>query len=369
MKLYPARLEGRVTAPDSKSRLHRELIAQALCGEYPVIEDPAADIAATQAALGALRRGEALIPCGESGSTLRFLLPVAAAMGRLGCTLTGAPRLLERPVPPGLPAVRTARGWQITAPLAGGLHRVDGSQTSQTVSGLLLALPLCGEAAAVEVSSGVSAGYIALTCAVLRRYGIAVEHRGDTYLIPAGQRYRPAPLEREGDWSAAAWYLAANALGAAVTVEGLSPDSAQPDRAIADYCRRLPRCIDISATPDLFPVLALLAALRPGQTTRFTHCGPLRFKETDRFSTVAALLEQLGVEVRTAGEELELQGRARLRGGAVLDPRGDHRMAFLAAFGALFCDAPLTLTDAACVRKSYPRFWADYAALGGRAEE
>ena len=369
MKLYPATLRGCVTPPQSKSILHRELICQALCGIYPSVPDAAGDVQMTQSALAALRDGRRLVDCGESGSTLRFLLPVAAAMGKVGTVFTGSPRLLQRPVPAGLPIVRTASGWRICDALNSGEYVIDASRTSQVVSGLLMALPLTADDSVLRVKAPVSRGYVELTISVLHRYGIAGERWADGYRIPGGQVYRAAPLQTEADWSAVAWYAAVNALGHQVYIKQLNNDSDQPDRVITEYLKHLPEQIDISQTPDLFPVLALFSALQEGKSTAFIHCASLRGKESDRLHNVTNILTALGVRAEETMDSLRVYGQAKLRGGAMIDPCGDHRMAFLAAFGALFCDSAVTLTDADCVKKSYPRFWEDYTALGGHIEE
>ena len=369
MKIFPATLRGTVTPPRSKSVLHRELICQALCGQALRVDEESEDVQTTLRALEALRRGEILIDCGESGSTLRFLLPVAAAMGRVGTTFTGSFRLLQRPVPAGLPLARTEKGWRIESPLQSGVYRLDGSRTSQMTSGLLLALPLLEGDSLLYAEAPVSSGYVDLTVSILGRYGIRVEKTPDGYRIPGGQQYCVTALKNEMDWSAAAWYAAVNRLGMQVYINGYQEESHQPDRAIINYVNDLPEVIDISQTPDIFPVLSLLAALQTGKTTRLIRCGFLRDKESDRLQNTFAILRALGVEAERSGESLTVHGRHRLQGGAVIDPRGDHRMAFLAAFAALFCDSAITLQDPLCVKKSYPRFWEDYAALGGKYEE
>ena len=369
MKLCPATLRGEVTPPRSKSLLHRELICQALCGAYPQVPDAAGDVRITQDALASLRDGAMTVDCGESGSTLRFLLPVAAALGRVGVTFTGTPRLLERPVPAGLPVERTEKGWRIRSALRSGEYVIDASLTSQVTSGLLMALSLLTEDSIVRMENPVSAGYVDMTASVLNRYGICMEKIPGGYRVFGGQRYRLAPLQAEADWSAAAWYAMVNRLGSEVDIKNINMLSIQPDRAIMRYLEHLPDTVDISGTPDIFPVLALYAALCPGKATCFSHGELLRHKESDRLHNVATVLATLGVKVEQVQDSLMVYGQKRLCGGAVIDPCGDHRMAFLAAFAALYCDRAIALKDPYCVKKSYPRFWEDYAALGGRMEE
>jgi len=368
--LHSARLSGEVTVPRSKSVQHRELICQALCGQYPIVENPAEDVVCTMAALQALRAGENIIDCGQSGSTLRFLLPLAAAMGRVGTVFTGTGRLLERPIPGGLPFVKLDAGWQVTAPLTGGTYNLDGSRTSQITSGLLLALPLLDRPSTIHLRDAVSAGYNDLTAAVLQRYGVTVEKTSDGWYISAPQKHLLTEMASEGDWSAGAWYYAVNALqGDGMEIHGLRPNSYQPDSAIIDYVNKWKSSIDVSTAPDIFPALALIAALREGEVTRFTCCSYLRGKESDRLAGVCGMLCAMGADVTVHGDTVTVCGCKVLQGGASVDAAGDHRMAFLAAFAALFCREPIVLTGGECVGKSYPDFWKDYIALGGCVEE
>lgn len=369
MKLYPATLWGEVTPPVSKSILHRELICQAMCGEYPQIPAVPKDVQMTQRALIALRDGEKIVDCGESGTTLRFLLPLAAAMGKRGVTFTGSPRLLERPVPAGLPIERTQKGWCIREALRSGAYLIDASRTSQVTSGLLMALPLLEGDSVVRTENAVSSGYVDMTVSALHRYGIGIEKTPDGFAVPGGQKYQIAPIKAETDWSAAAWYAMANRLSNEVNITTICNESKQPDKAILDYLDHLPDTVDISVAPDIFPVLALYAALCPGKVTKMIHCAFLRDKESDRLRNVQKILTALGVRVEVSEDTITIFGRDRLHGGVVIDPDRDHRMVFLAAFAALFCDEPIELLDSGCVSKSYPQFWKDYVALGGQIEE
>lgn len=368
--LQGGRLQGHVTVPQSKSLLHRHLICRFLADG--VIEDAfgSDDIAATQAVLRGLQTGETTLSCGKSGTTLRLLLPVAMALGRTGVTFSCAPQLLRRPVPAPLPMEKTAAGYRVTGPLAQGRYALAAGETSQVISGLLLALPLLsGDSEIILTTPAVSLPYLTMTVKTMARFGVTVTKTPTGYRVPGGQRYRPAPMAPEGDWSAAAWYLVYNALRGenAVTVDNLTLPSLQGDSAVIDYENHLPEMIPISDTPDLLPPLALLASLQPGKTTRFTGGAFLRGKESDRLAATAAILNTLGGSVEETADGLTVTGVSRFRGGTV-DSRGDHRMAMLAAFAALFATCPVTLEDAACVTKSYPAFWDDYARLGGKRE-
>ena len=369
-RLYPARLAGTVTAPPSKSAWHRALICRFLAGQPLPERVSGDDVKHTLAGLRALESGAPLIDCGDSGATLRFLLPLAMALGRRDTLFAGTPRLLERPLSAPYPVERTERGYRAAAPLTPGRYALRGDETSQTVSGLLMALPLLDAPSRLVLTTPlVSRPYVDMTLDALRRHGVTAEETADGWRIPAPQSFRADDGPIEGDWSAAGWWLTVDALqGGGITVEGLSPESRQSDRAIVDHLQRLPETVDVSQTPDLLPTLALLAAMTP-QTTRFTGGAFLRRKESDRLRTTAAVLSALGAEVREQPDGLTVTGGTPLRGGVTVDAFGDHRIAMLCACGALFCAEPVTLRGGDCVSKSYEGFWRDYAALGGKAEE
>ena len=369
-RLYPARLTGRVTAPPSKSAWHRALICRFLAGQSLPEQVSGDDVKHTLVGLRALQSGAPVVDCGDSGATLRFLLPLAMALGRRDTLFTGGPRLLERPLSAPYPVERTERGYRTAAPLMPGRYALRGDETSQTVSGLLMALPLLDAPSQLVLTTPlVSRPYVDMTLDALRRHGVTAEETADGWHIPAPQTFRADDGPIEGDWSAAGWWLTVNALqGGGITVEGLSSRSRQSDRAIVDYLQRLPETVDVSQTPDLLPTLALLAAMTP-QTTRFTGGAFLRRKESDRLHTAAAVLSALGAEVREQPDGLTVTGGRPLRGGVTVDAFGDHRIAMLCACGALFCAQPVTLRGGDCVSKSYEDFWRDYAALGGKVEE
>ena len=418
--ITPACLEGTVKAPASKSEAHRLLICAALSPETCDIDcdTTSQDIDATAECLRALgaqvtrtrlgfrvvpiprdetgrpraRRG-ALLDCGESGSTLRFLLPVAAALGR-ETTFRLHGRLPQRPLGPRWEALE-AHGVRLSRPAPGellcagrlenGRFLLPGDVSSQFFSGLLFALPLLSGPSELRAATPPeSAGYIAMTLAALRRFGIAAEPLPDGWAIPGGQRYRsPGAVRAEGDWSNAAFWLAAGALSRPVTVTGLQAESGQGDRVILEDLRRfgaeveqnadavtvrpapLRGCsFDVRSTPDLAPPLALLAACAAG-TTRITGAARLRYKESDRLASIAAALRALGADVRDLPDGLEIAG-GRLTGGTV-DACGDHRIAMLAAIASARCD--VRLRGAECVEKSDPHFWQTLAGLRSGTEE
>ena len=406
--ILPRPLGGKIAAIASKSQAHRLLICAALADQATSLScaELSKDIEATAACLAALcadisyhnasyhvtpRKKNAVCrcDCGESGSTLRFLLPVAAALG-VETTFVLHGRLPERPLSP-LWEELEAHGCKLFRPtadtvrcagrLTGGTYRMAGNVSSQFISGLLFALPLTGEESNIMLTSPLeSADYVRMTLAALRTFGVTVEESEHGWHIPAGQCYRSCGSAKvEGDWSNAAFWLTAGAISGEMTVTGLTPDSPQGDRRIADLLarfgaevawrdntvtvrpRRL-RGIDIDARdiPDLVPPLALAAACAEG-TTRIYGAERLRIKESDRLQSVAGALNALGAAVEILPDGLLIHG-GTLTGGTV-DSQNDHRIAMLVAIASCVCAKPVTLHGAEAVQKSYPRFWADFEKL------
>ncbi len=393
--VIPAPLRGTVRVPASKSAAHRALICAALADGPTDIAISALnrDIEATAACLGALGADidrapeglrvlpiarapeQAALDCGESGSTLRFLIPVAAALN-VRATFTGHGRLPERPNAVLTNALR-AHGavidrdtlpMRLSGPVAGGRWALPGNVSSQYVTGLLFALPLLHEDSGIALTTALeSSAYVDMTLDALSRFGVTVEPVEGGWRVPGRQRYRsPGRLEIEGDWSAAAFWLAANALGGDVRAEGLRQDTVQGDRAVQRLLGQ-PE-IDASGVPDLVPALAVAAACRPGQTV-ISGAARLRLKESDRLETVAAMLRALGHGVTVTGDGLVIEGGApAATDGAVrtVDGANDHRIVMAAAVAAAFADAPVRILGAQAVEKSYPDFFRDLKALGGQ---
>lgn len=332
MTIEPGRRSGRVEIPSSKSIAHRAIIAAALSGaEPPVVRGESRDTAATRNCLRAMMSGETVWPCGESGTTLRLLEPIAGVMGWKG-EFACEGRLGERPR---MPFERKSR------------YTVPGNVSSQFVSGLLMALPLADRDSEIAVEGGLqSESYVRLTEDILTASEIDFTRRGNSWFVKGGQRYRfPGGFEVEGDWSQAAFFLAMG-----VEVSGLREDSAQGDRAVVGMLAAIDAAtadvgavLDVSQTPDLYPVLAATAAAR-GRNVSFTGTERLRLKESDRLASTAALIESVkrGETVRTFG---------------------DHRIAMSAAVMACWSDRPVAIDNPDCVAKSYPGFWTDFGSL------
>ena len=401
VRITPRKLSGTVTPPSSKSMTHRAILAAALARGTSTLRNVSfsQDVRATlDCAAGLYCRcqepepgvltirgifsrewdpGELpLFDCGESGSTLRFLIPIVLALTGRG-SFTGRGRLMERPQKPYLDLF-DEKGivWEqkegilrVQGDLAPGEYRLPGNVSSQFVTGLLYALPLLdGDSRIVLTSPLESFGYVEMTLEVLAAFGVEIENRGFRELtVPGGQRYSSRELAIEGDWSQAAFWYAARALGSPVEVAGLRGDSAQGDRVVADHFRLLGQpgeaAIDLSHCPDLLPPLAVMAAGRKG-TTRFTGAARLRLKESDRLATVHSLLSALGCPSEEGPDSLTVHGGKPLLGGTV-DGANDHRIVMAAAIAAAACQGPVTILGAQAVEKSYPAFWQDYKKLGG----
>ena len=387
LTITPGKLSGTVTPPPSKSQAHRLLICAALAGEGSVIHNLAdsQDIRATRRCLAELTTNRRTLPeldCGESGSTLRFLIPIALAL-RGGGVFTGQGRLMERPQKPyfdlfdekGIRYERKDNVLTVEGRLTPGEYRLPGNVSSQFFTGLLLALPLLdGPSAIIPTTPLESEGYIGMTLDAMHEFGTDIATTRSLpphYLISGGQKYRGAEAAVEGDWSQAAFWYVANCLGCTVDVRGVSQYSTQGDRVIESCCLELSQPgdteIDMSGCPDLAPPVAAAAAVRRG-TTRLVNAGRLRIKESDRLAAITAALNALGARVTEHPDSLTIYGRDSLAGGTV-DCCNDHRIAMMAAIAATCCREPVTLLGAECVAKSYPDFWDVYRMLGGIIHE
>lgn len=409
---------GEIEAIPSKSQAHRLLICAALADRPTRVECACVsqDILATADCLRELGadirfdggvfevrpidgiRSGGVLRCRESGSTLRFLLPVAAALGA-ECRFVLEGRLAQRPQGPLLDILRSG-GCTVTSPepdclvlrgrLQSGDFTVPGGVSSQFVSGMLMALPLLDRGGTVRVSGALqSRPYVGMTLDALRLFGVPVSVQGQVFSLTGGRAaFRsPGTARVEGDWSNAAFWLCAGALCAQrIDCKGIELSSAQGDRKIVDILRQMGAQVkvfdggvsvgrgslrgvkvDAADIPDLVPVLAAVAAVAQGQT-RICNAGRLRLKESDRLRTVTQALTELGADVCEQSDGLLITGRTALH-GAVVDACGDHRIAMMAAVAAVAASGPVTVLGAQAVNKSYPAFWQHYARLGGQTEE
>lgn len=406
--IQPGKLSGRITPPPSKSQAHRLVIGAALSGGESTLKniDFSQDILATLTAMEQLgakwqnlgegnikifgvgadaprEYAETLpqIDCGESGSTLRFLIPIALALTG-GGVFTGHGRLMQRPQEPYFRLFREKGieyAWEgdtltVRGRLSAGDYTLAGNVSSQFFTGLLYALSLVpGESTVRSTTALESRSYIDMTLDALRAFGGRVSELPGGFpgfRVTGRDCLEPRDCTVEADWSQAAFYYSALGLGNTLEIRGMNPDSAQGDRVIARYHEALGGhgevILNVEDCPDLVPPLAVHAALRgAGNLTHIVGAGRLRIKESDRLQSVTAALNALGAQVQEEPEGLTVFGTDALRGGTV-DACNDHRIAMMAAVAATACREPVTILGADCVRKSYPGFWTDYAALGGQ---
>ncbi|MBQ7329490.1 MAG: 3-phosphoshikimate 1-carboxyvinyltransferase [Oscillospiraceae bacterium] len=391
--ILPGALSGTVRAIPSKSQAHRLMICAAFSDRQTMLECPQtnADIEATARCLNALganiRRTDdgyivdpvkdipqrAVLDCGESGSTLRFLLPVACALG-VEATFQMQGRLPYRPLSPMWEELERM-GCSLTRPTettiltSGRLHSgefsLSGKVSSQFITGLLFATALLGGASQITITDTLeSKSYVDMTQMALSIFGVNT----DNYRVKGNFPFQsPGNLTVEGDWSNGAFWLAAQALGNPLSVTNLDLGSPQGDRASVKILRNLEDNITVSAAdiPDLVPVLAVVAGAKKGAV--FTDIARLRLKESDRVASVCNMLNTLGANA--FADENTLTVQAGKYHNCTIDAVNDHRIAMSAAIAATVADGPITILGAECVAKSYPAFWQVYKELGGKYEQ
>ncbi len=408
-----SRIKGSVVAPPSKSAMIRTVAAALLASGTSKVENPSmcddAMAALTIARdLGAhtimkpehivvegtwgLKRGhrrDKTIRCGESGLCMRMFTPIAGLIDE-EMIVEGTGSLLKRPMKmvdslgdvggrcettDGFPPIR------VKGPIVGGALRLNGSESSQFLTGLLMALPLCREGSTVEVSGLRSRAYVEMTLDVVRQFGIEVSHDGnmEVFTIPGNQRYEPCLCTIEGDWSGAAFMLVAGAIGGIIRVKGLRTDSRQADKAIigalkesgakvklssdcvsVETNRLMAFEIDATDCPDLFPPLAALAAHCEGKSS-IVGVKRLKHKESNRAFSLASEFVKLGIEVQLLEDRMVVRG-GRVK-GAPITAHNDHRIAMACAVAALRSEGKTVIDNPACVSKSYPSFFDDLASI------
>lgn len=393
---FPA---GLVTPPPSKSLSHRALICAALASDNgeSILENLGAsnDITATEKALSLLcatakarvsdESGVTLVDCGESGSTLRFLVPLAAIYEQ-EIAFTGQGLLMERPMAVYEAILRQAGAFythegeriRVRGPMKAGDYKLPGNISSQFISGLLLALPLLDGDSGLHLTTSLeSTAYVDMTIDVMARFGVTVAPTATGWRLPGNQRYKPTQYRVEADYSQAAFFLAAAALGRDVRCRGLSRSSVQGDMAIIRILEEMgavltwknnivsveserlkPVTVDAREIPDLIPPIAVLCCYCDGKS-RIVNAGRLRFKESDRLHALALELGSLGADITEEEDSLTIHGKPSLPGGDV-HAHNDHRIAMAMAVAAIRCDGPVRLTGWESVSKSYPAFWDDF---------
>lgn len=393
VRLKTAELKGCLTAPVSKSYAHRAEICAFLAGtelKSPALSD---DIKATKNALKALRDNEKIIDCGESGSTLRFLIPIAAALDK-AVAFTGSASLSERPLTEYLRLLpehgvkceyNGVLPLSISGRLMPGKYKIRGDISSQFISGLMFALPLLDNDSEIILLTPLqSKPYADMTVKTLSHFGITINENNNGYYIKGNQTYIKSDYAPEGDWSQAAFFLAGGALTGDVTVGGLNMKSLQGDREIVSILRLFGADVtvsensvrvkksslvgietDVSNTPDLAPVIAVLAAFAKGKTV-IRGGKRLRFKESDRISSVVNNLKKMGVNAVETPCGMEINGGCPH--GALLDGYNDHRVVMAFSIAAAAAEGETEITEPFSVNKSYPEFFSDYLSSGGNAD-
>lgn len=412
--IHPKTLQGSLVVPPSKSLSHRAIIAAALAEGQSIISNVilSKDIMATiegMRALGAsidiqgnclyitgskVQRKNKEIFANESGSTLRFLIPIALVCEEAVC-FTGQNQLVHRPLDSYL-EIFDQQGisysheehqylpLQIEGKLKPGNYEIRGDISSQFITGLLYALPLLEADSKIKITTSLeSKGYVDLTLDILKRFGITiVNHEYEEFIIPGNQTYIPCDYQVEGDYSQVAFFLVAGALGADIKLYGMNENSYQGDKKILtdmesfgatleknnDVLRCIPgktrgTIVDFSQSPDLGPALTVLASLSEG-TSQFIHAERLRIKECDRITCMREELEKMGAKLVEQQDGLIIEGVPELK-GAVLDSHNDHRVAMALAMASLKTKGDIVIRNAECVTKSFPDFWRVFEALGG----
>ncbi len=410
----PSAVSGKIRAISSKSDVHRLLICAALCENETKISCNvmSKDIAATVLCLKAmgteisvcnntitvtpkLFKEQAELDCNESGSTLRFLMPVVSALN-IDATITGQGRLPERPILP-LKEEMEKKGvtfhtdnkfpLHLTGQLQPGEYEIQGNISSQFITGLLFALPILKGDSEIKLIPPVeSKSYLNITISVLRKFGIKIEEKENLYIIKGNQKYiSPKEITAEGDWSNSSFFLCAGALSEnGVTVTGLDINSPQGDKKITDVLKSMGAdvqisgdeitvrkkmlkgiTVDASDIPDAVPIISVVATACQGDT-QIINAERLRIKESDRIKSVVEMLKSVGGSVEETADGMIIHGGKALTGGKV-NGYNDHRIVMAASILSILCSGDVEITDSNAIEKSYPDFFKDFNSLGGRS--
>ena len=395
IKITPARLKGKVEIPASKSIAHRMLICASLAGNSEISGiNFSKDIDATIQAMSALGSmiytdknsadipdlinppEKAVIDCNESGSTLRFIIPVASALG-VETEFHGRGRLPQRPIDIYIRELskhgitfsyNNTMPFTISGKLTSGTYEIEGNVSSQFITGLLLALPLVdGNSEIILTSPLESRPYVDITIDVLKKYGIIIQENENGFSIKGNQKYTPHDDKVEGDFSQSAFFYVANALGSLITLENLNPASVQGDKKILDIISDIKRDgfvkVDCSDIPDLVPIISVLASFGESESVIY-NAERLKIKESNRLETTASLINNIGGNAEVTADGLIICPTGNMHGG-IVDSAGDHRIAMAAAIAGTKTSGEVIIKGAEAVEKSYPDFFKDYENLGG----
>lgn len=423
LKIYPSKLKGEVKIPPSKSMAHRAIICAALSDGLCIIEniDYSDDIIATIDAMNSLGakivkhkdylevigaygsdekpQETRVIDCNESGSTLRFLVPISLLF-KGSSKFIGRGNLGKRPLTTYYNIFERQRieysyeegnlNLVINGELKAGTFEVEGNVSSQFITGLLFTLPLLKEDSKIIITTEMeSKGYIDLTLRAMNDFGVEIINNNyREFIIKGNQKYNSRNYRVEGDYSQAAFFLCADSLGNDVLCKDLHLNSLQGDKEVIDILERMnvvfnandigvkgttngklsSTVIDGSQCPDIIPVLTSVAALTKG-TTEIINAGRLRIKECDRLTAVTSELNKLGAKIIEKEDGLVVTGVEKLQGGVEVWSHKDHRIAMTLAIASTRCEEPIVINDYECIAKSYPNFFEDFKALGGNIHE
>ncbi len=389
--IKPTKLHGKLNMPPSKSLSHRAIICASLCKASKSIINNlilSEDIKATIEGMKKLSAENNSHPqspeinCKESGSTLRFLIPLSLVLNNQ-CSFTGSKKLFERPLDvyfnifkkQNISYYINDNSLSVKGNLKAGTFEISGKVSSQFISGLFFALPLLADDSKIIITDTLeSRNYVYMTIAVMKKFGVIIEQINDNeFYIKGNQNYISTTYTVEADYSQAAFFLVANEIGNNIEVMGLNENSLQGDKEIINITKRYKNTekeiiIDASQIPDLVPIMAVLASLKDGLITKIINAGRLRIKESDRLKAISAELNNLGAKVNEINDGLIIKGVVSLRGGAV-SSWNDHRIAMSLAIAATNCENEIVLEGSEAVNKSYPDFWTDYINLGGKVYE
>lgn len=413
VRITPHKLVGSVKVPPSKSLAHRAIICASLANGVSKITNVSYsnDILATIDSMRALgaeidvfddyvivkgsrpKRVKDVIDANESGSTLRFMIPLAL-IDPNPITFVGHNKLVDRPLDTyfdifekhNINYTKDSNHYlplTCSNQLTGGTYYLEGNVSSQFITGLLFALPLCASDSKIIITTKIeSLGYINLTLDILKKYGIDIEYKDNGFIIKGNQEYKPFDYEVEGDFSQVAFFLAANMLGNDVKIEGVNMHSLQGDKEIVVDIQKLGATIkyennslitsvnelknvniDVSQTPDLGPALSVIFTQAEG-TSKLVNASRLRIKECDRITCVKEELNKLGANTSETEDSLIVNGKTNIKGGTI-DSHNDHRLVMAFAMIATIADSDIVIMNAGAVKKSYPDFFKDYISLGG----
>ncbi len=414
VKIYPSKVSGSVRPPSSKSVLHRAIICASLSKGKSIITnvDMNNDIEATINSFKSLgvnitfenkileiqSKGKIhllqnkVIDCNESGSTIRFLIPLMS--NEYNSQFKGKAGLLKRPFTiyndifksQGLYFEQNSSHIKTRGKLAPGLYEITGNVSSQFISGLLFTLPLLeGDSTIKIINKFESKQYVDITLDMLNKFGIVIEKIKDGFYIKGNQEYKPTHIEAETDYSQAAFFAVLGIINNDIKIMNLNSNSSQPDMRIISFIENMGgkiikenedmtfcksnsigQIIDVSQSPDIAPIISLLGAYSKGETN-IVNAKRLIIKESNRLLATYEILTKLGVSVEMFEDSLKIMGTQTLKGNT-FDSYNDHRIAMTLAIAATVCDSPVTIIQAEAINKSYPNFYNDLENLGVKIE-